>query len=720
MERAHTDSLLHLTSIGSEFKPDFTSNISMIDCHNKCPNCTPPLANHHHNPRVDLCAPGYTNTLSSVDANGNPEIKRASGTSFAAPLVSATMALMLGVNPCLSPYQLEYLIKKNSNDSVYKIAENDEFKDSGYPTSKAYNRLGTGRLDAYEAVKAAKTFKCNDSKTQAMSILKIGLNHACLGLTGNPIRLTPFLVNANTDTSNMIFTWTPLDGNTVIFSAAWNYATVLSSTANSHGEHILYYLLTVTEKPGTTGNYPPKSASKRIKVKLRKSGVDGWDLAMRDSYSDSYNQPNDMEAVDAKAWNIWLSPDLWNRQTSTLDTVPQDIEYFSSNPNYVFVRVRNVGCISSPANKELHLYWSKSSTGEKWPQDWTTTEIQGKYTSNMRAGGEITPNLLVPSLGPGEDIILSRAWYPPKPDSFQNAGDGVPLCLLARLYDSTNGNKGLSEINGNVKPNVVNNNNIVTRNLQLLDGDPLNLTRTHQVDFSNAGLTTQAFTLEVINDKDINKYIAGDLSEIMYGVLHLGTVFDKWQTGGSLGYAGTVDEGNKSVTFDFSSPISLKNISLDAGERLPVTIEFKLRDNVAIPDTINTMVHFRQLETDGNGNEIVYGNMSYGIYFEADSDTSGSRMNSTYLASQTISSNNRYSVYPNPMENRITIKSASKTNTPVDILITDVTGRVVFKREQEILSPSYEVNTKTFTPGTYFVNIKSTGSSETFKMVKIE
>jgi hypothetical protein len=102
-----------------------------------------PSTTHQHNSMVDICAPGYDvplTTTPGVYTTGN-------GTSFAAPFVSGTVALMLSVNPCLSVEDIEYLLKESADTNVYLI--NPQY----------INQLGAGRLDALKAVQMAKNFK---------------------------------------------------------------------------------------------------------------------------------------------------------------------------------------------------------------------------------------------------------------------------------------------------------------------------------------------------------------------------------------------------------------------------------------------------------------------------------------------------------------------------------------------------------------------------------
>ncbi len=89
---------------------------------------------HAHNQWVDICSPGVnvTTTFPSNTYGG------CWGTSCATPIVSGTIALMLAVNPCLTPVEIEQLIE----DSADPVADAANFA----------GLLGAGRLNAYEAL----------------------------------------------------------------------------------------------------------------------------------------------------------------------------------------------------------------------------------------------------------------------------------------------------------------------------------------------------------------------------------------------------------------------------------------------------------------------------------------------------------------------------------------------------------------------------------------
>jgi subtilisin family serine protease len=92
---------------------------------------------HAHNSLVDLCAVSINVTTTFP----NNQYGGAWGTSSAAPQVSATAGLILSLNECFTPAQVEYIIKSTTNPIP------DEYLFSGL--------VGTGYLDMYQAVKFA-------------------------------------------------------------------------------------------------------------------------------------------------------------------------------------------------------------------------------------------------------------------------------------------------------------------------------------------------------------------------------------------------------------------------------------------------------------------------------------------------------------------------------------------------------------------------------------
>ncbi len=120
--------VISVTSIGSNDNHEYLSNGTVFT--------------HQHNATVDISAPGYG--IPVIGPNGGANY--VSGTSFAAPYVTGTIALMLEVNPCLTAEQIEAILKESS--------VNIDDKNLAY-----IGLLGAGRLNAGEALRRTKLLK---------------------------------------------------------------------------------------------------------------------------------------------------------------------------------------------------------------------------------------------------------------------------------------------------------------------------------------------------------------------------------------------------------------------------------------------------------------------------------------------------------------------------------------------------------------------------------
>lgn len=96
-----------------------------------------------YNEKVDMSAPGWN--ILTATTNSLESYSYGSGTSYSAPLVTGTIGLMLSVNECLFPDEVESILKLTA------------FKNDTIQQNLPYNGLiGAGRLDTYKAVKMAK------------------------------------------------------------------------------------------------------------------------------------------------------------------------------------------------------------------------------------------------------------------------------------------------------------------------------------------------------------------------------------------------------------------------------------------------------------------------------------------------------------------------------------------------------------------------------------
>ena len=137
--------VLSVTSVGHKYNIGHQGNSNWKDVHDRIIGSE--LKTHQHNDAVDICAPGYE--VLSTMRSGYSE---STGTSFAAPQVAAAAALVMVVNPSLTAKQVIDIIKSTADASIYNIPQNRKY----------IGKLGTGRLDAYAAVKKACSVDLNN------------------------------------------------------------------------------------------------------------------------------------------------------------------------------------------------------------------------------------------------------------------------------------------------------------------------------------------------------------------------------------------------------------------------------------------------------------------------------------------------------------------------------------------------------------------------------
>jgi hypothetical protein len=122
---------------------------------------------HTHNSKIDICAPGYG--VPSLNYDINNKYINVWGTSFAAPMVASAISLLLSINPCFTPDDIEYIIKSTANN-IYALAENQKY----------LGKLGSGRLDLFAAANLAVTYKANFIQNLQINSTNIYKGHSII------------------------------------------------------------------------------------------------------------------------------------------------------------------------------------------------------------------------------------------------------------------------------------------------------------------------------------------------------------------------------------------------------------------------------------------------------------------------------------------------------------------------------------------------------------
>ncbi len=185
------------------------------------------------------------------------------------------------------------------------------------------------------------------------------------------------------------------------------------------------------------------------------------DLWMQDNADDIGAEPN------ASTNPMWISDDIWVRNAADGLTNQDHQNPAGEQTNYVYVRVRNRGCAGAAAQSGiLKLYWAKASSSLSWPGPW-----DGSVTSPALMGGLIGSQAV--TVNGGDTEIVQFAWTPLDPSDYAAFGaDKAHFCLLARIETSPTAPFGMtSPETGNLYANVQNNNNIVWKNISIVDTD---------------------------------------------------------------------------------------------------------------------------------------------------------------------------------------------------------------------------------------------------------
>jgi hypothetical protein len=119
---------------------------------------------YQHNDKVDICAPGYnvytTDLMAPNGYNTSGNYSSGWGTSYSAPLVTATLGVILTINPCLSADEAEAILLNNTDQSLYNLPQNSPY----------IGLLGEGRLDVAAAVEAAVLSATTTIDNQTLNI----------------------------------------------------------------------------------------------------------------------------------------------------------------------------------------------------------------------------------------------------------------------------------------------------------------------------------------------------------------------------------------------------------------------------------------------------------------------------------------------------------------------------------------------------------------------
>ncbi|MDD3739062.1 MAG: hypothetical protein PHP31_07190 [Lentimicrobiaceae bacterium] len=293
------------------------------------------------------------------------------------------------------------------------------------------------------------------------------------------------------------------------------------------------------------------------------------DLCVRDSNFDYGEEPNTF----CIGGDYWESPDIWVRHYNDTITKHVNPEYEPNRPNYVKVRVKNIGTLPNEGKEKLFLHWT-AALGGNWPGAWSDScSVLNPNTGQYVQCGGLIDSLTIPIIQPGEETILTFPWLVPNPaDYSSSAGDPINFGFLARII-SEKDTMAFPE-GPRTLENIKNNNNIAGKRVYIVDLDIISSNPTNpgsSTIIRNPSNRLKTIDLQFIADTcDLNEEIYKN-AEVR--ITMDSTTYNAWVAGGSQSeYLLPGKKNNEKIVSDNNA--KLLNITLNPYEYGIVNVSF--------------------------------------------------------------------------------------------------------------------------------------------------
>ena len=438
------------------------------------------------------------------------------------------------------------------------------------------------------------------------------------------------------------------------------------------------------------------------------------DLRMRDNNWDTGQEPNYSAGVDVDGggWSlnspndwedIWYSPDLWNCDEEEDCPLSDWHNPRATVINKLGFTIYNAHPSVASDPVDLHLYYSLANTGEMWSYDWFDNNYPNGLPGQLcRVGNEIM-NSPITILGiPPQNFYTGWvSWSPPNfvndtvafyadPDACgliteTDPADGqlkYEICLLARLESAQDPIVG-ETLDTPIRDNVLNSNNIVTRNAFLIDpalgpgGGIPPLAPGHPSVILVANNNDEIKYLDILFDK----FTFGSV-EALYDILEISFVlspelWDKWESTGKQG-EGIEEIDTREVKVTNMETAKLLNIPFDPREFQPFVIKVTILTSSGKRETLNYLSDefgFRITHRSSDGSPI---NKPSNCLFMV-KDLNKHAQTAQILPEKLYCS-------PNPFSSSMNVRFYLEQEQPVSLVLYDVQGKLIKTiRSNEIL-----------------------------------
>jgi hypothetical protein len=214
--------------------------------------------------------------------------------------------------------------------------------------------------------------------------------------------------------------------------------------------------------------------------------------------------------------------------------------------------------------------------------------------------------LTIPILQPGQAVVIQIPWYPANPADFSCfGGDQGHFCLLARIETSTAPPFGMTfpEI-ADVYANTRNNNNIVWKNITVVDNFPGPLRRTSILIRNIFGEPVQAG----LRFADTEKFGGSFFGNGHMFVDMKPELFKRWREGGAAGRGIKVAEDRQTGRLEIITPDAfIRNITLEPKETFSLDLQFELSKDYTLREGPFPEFDLIQIGAPGKPDAIVGG-----------------------------------------------------------------------------------------------------------------
>ncbi len=499
------------------------------------------------------------------------------------------------------------------------------------------------------------------------------------------------------------------------------------------------------------------------------------DLFLQDQPNDLGYQPYIENLQEKDYTRLTNSQDIWNRHDNSVSDQnlnPMHSIQTPANTNFLNYTIRNRSCATTPASN-LKLYWTIARMNEFWAHDWRNFNRGTFYSDNKVTylgadyplGNEISiadpfdyssseASIAIPSISAAGTYTLRAPWLVPNPNwakngsykgrfpiQFNSSTSNPVICLLARLDEPwrtdyingyvSNPNETSSNYDNNIIYHANWNNNVVTKNLYVLNsvdgyvwkpinGNPRSRGGEIIVNPIN-GNNPPPLNIGVIRDTSAYDSLTTIPVFTNYGHVNLyldSLIWVRWVEGGMIGENIEVVSA-QIIRITNSNFAKLNNIQLNEGEISKIAIETEYFE-ANTPE--NDFEYNFAVGSLNDSTNTLIGSPSNFIANVLDTpnleSANGEQYFTTGLNNKKFD-NNVFSIYPNPSKSDVYVNFKALKNSTYSVKVLDLSGKIILNINKDLKEGNniFKLDLEILNEGIYFISISNSEINLTQKII---